>query len=183
MTVHLIPFLMSEGYGRSFAAGAAGAVGLLALPGRLVFTPLGSVIQRRYVTALIFLLQALSLLLLLVSQSTPGIVAFVILFGAGFGAITPARAALVAEAYGPAHYGSISGVFALCVTASRAAAPVGAGLVHAWSGGYAAVLWSLAAVSALAVVAALQVRPPRREPAGTPIGDALGPQATEGVNV
>jgi MFS family permease len=183
MTVHLIPFLMSAGYGRGFAAGTAGAVGLLALPGRLVFTPLGSVIQRRYVTALIFLLQALSLILLLVNQSTPGIVAFVILFGAGFGAITPARAALVAEAYGPAHYGSISGVFALCVTASRAAAPVGAGLVHAWSGGYTTVLWLLAAVSSLAAIAALQVRTPRRAATGESAGDPLSPQATEGVKL
>jgi MFS family permease len=179
MTVHLIPYLMSEGYGRAFAAGTAGAVGLLALPGRLVFTPLGSVIQRRYVTALIFLLQALSLILLLVSQSTPGIIAFVILFGAGFGAITPARAALVAEAYGPAHYGSISGVFALCVTASRAAAPVGAGLLHAWSGGYTTVLWLLVAVSALAAVAALRVRPAQREAAG----GVLSQGATEGVKL
>lgn len=161
--VHLIPYLMSIGYERSFAATAAGAVGLLALPGRLIFTPLGSIIPRRYVTALIFLLQTLALVLLLVTQSRTGVILFVILFGAGFGAITPARAALVAEGYGPAHYGSIMAVIALSITFSRALAPVGAGLLQSWSGGYVLVFWVLIALSGIASIAALRAIPPERD--------------------
>ena len=45
--------------------------------------------------------------MLLLVRSTAGVIGFVVLFGAGFGAVTPARAALVAEFYGPANYGSI----------------------------------------------------------------------------
>jgi MFS family permease len=181
--VHLIPYLVSAGYSRSFAAGAAGAVGLLALPGRLIFTPLGGIIDRRYITALIFVLQAVALALLLADQSRVGVVVFVVLFGAGFGAITPARAALVAEGYGPAHYGSISGVVAFCITLARSIAPVGAGVLYGVFGGYTTVLWILVALSALAALAALQARPPERE---TLYGSAVEPHdapVTEGVRL
>ena len=60
----------------------------------------------------ILFLQAVSLLSLLATQSTFEVVAFVILFGAGSGAITQTRAALVAGVL-PAHYGSINAVVAL----------------------------------------------------------------------
>ena len=75
---------------------------------------------------------------LLASHRPLAVWSFVALFGAGFGAITPARAALVAELYGPAHYGRISGVLALVLASARAAAPVGASLVYAAAGGGAA---------------------------------------------
>jgi MFS family permease len=160
ITVHLIPLLTERGYSAGFAAGAAGAVGLLGLPGRLIFTPLGSRIERRKVTALIFFLQTLSLLVLIAAPGTAGIIVFVVLFGAGFGAITPARAAMVAELYGPAHYGSIGGILALFITAARATAPVGAGLLYTGFDSYAPVLWTILLMSGVAVAAALQARPP-----------------------
>lgn len=181
--VHLIPYLMSVGYSRSFAAGAAGAVGLLAMPGRMIFTPLGGIIDRRYVTALIFGLQALAIVWLLADQSRLGVIIFVILFGAGFGAITPARAALVAEGYGPAHYGSINGVIAFCITLARSIAPVGAGLIYGWFAGYTTVLWALVAVSAVAALAALQARPPKREPLAANVAEARHAPATKGAQL
>jgi MFS family permease len=159
MTVFLIPYLTSQGYSTAFAASAAGAIGLLGLPGRLIFTPLGSRVQRQLVTALIFVLQALSLIVLIEVQSTTGVILFVILFGAGFGAITPARAALVAELYGARHYGSIGGVLAMSTTGARALAPIGAGLLVVSLGSYEPMLWMLAAVSGCAAVAVLQTRP------------------------
>jgi MFS family permease len=161
MLVHLIPYLTQEGHSRSFAASAAGAIGLLGLPGRLIFTPLGSRIPRRIVTSLIFALQTTSLVVLLLVHGTLGVACFVVLFGAGFGAITPARAALVAENYGPAHYGSINGVLALCITGARSAAPVGAGLLYAGLGGYRPVFLILLVVSLLASLAALRSSPAR----------------------
>ncbi len=153
ITVHLIPYLIDRGFSPRFAATATGLIGAFALPGRLIFTPLGSVLPRRLVTAAIFLLQTVAFLVLLRAESAAAVLAFVVLFGAGFGAITPARAALVADFYGPANYGSISSVLALCLTAARALAPVGAGLLVTALGSYRPVLWGLVAVSALATVA------------------------------
>jgi MFS family permease len=149
VSVHLVPLLLERGYGAAFAGGAMGVLGLMALPGRLIFTPLGGRWSRGVVTASIFALQALALTVLLTTRSTLGVWVFVALFGAGFGAITPARAALVGELVAPAGYGRVSGVLALIVSLARAAAPVGASLLYAAGGmrlGYDAVLLALLAL-------------------------------------
>ena len=111
-----------------------GVLGLMALPGRLIFTPLGGRWHRPAVTASIFALQALACLALFATHSTAGVWVFVALFGAGFGAITPARAALLAERYGPADYGRIAGVVAVAIALARAMAPVGASWVYTLGG-------------------------------------------------
>ena len=153
VAVHLVPLLLERGHPPAVAGAAMGTLGMMALPGRLVFTPLGDRWPRGAVTAAIFALQAAGAALLFVPGAW-GVWAFVALFGAGFGAITPARAALVAELYGPAEYGRISGVLALVTSLARAAAPVGASLLYAAGGGYGAVS---AAVLAVCVVSAAAV--------------------------
>jgi len=157
VTVHLISYLQDHGHTAAFAAAAAGAIGAMALPGRLIFTPLGGILPRRWVTASIFLVQAVALAVLLVVPGDAGVWLFVALFGAGFGAITPARAALVAELYGPAHFGTISGTLALVITGARAVAPVGAGLLYTAIGRYEPVFAALAVVSVAAGLTVLRV--------------------------
>lgn len=153
--VHLVPYLTGRGYGAGFAATVAGLIGIMALPGRLILTPLGDRVPRAYLTAFIFLLQALALAVLLTVESTAGVIVYVILFGAGFGAVTPMRAALVAEFYGPAHYGSISGVLAFWITLARALGPVSVGLAFDRFGGYGAPFWVLTGVSVASAAAIL----------------------------
>ena len=155
VAVHLIPLLLERGYAPAFAGAAMGAIGLMALPGRLIFTPLGGRWPRAAVTASIFLLQALGIAALLVDGGRGWVWACVALFGAGFGAITPARAALLAEFYGPREYGRISGVLAMFLALSRAAAPVGASVLYTLGGGYAPVLWTLLAACLAAGAAVL----------------------------
>lgn len=130
ISVHLVALLLERGHGAAFAAAAMGVLGLMALPGRLIFTPLGSRWSRSRVTASIFALSAIACAILVLVRHPAAVWFFVVLFGAGFGAITPARAALVAERYGPAHYGRIAGTLALILSFARAAAPVGASLVY-----------------------------------------------------
>jgi MFS family permease len=149
-TVLLIPLLLDRGESTRFAATAAAAIGLLALPGRLIFTPLGDFLPKFMVPALIFLTQAVALLVLAFSESHAGVWLFVLLFGIGFGAITPARASLVADLYGVAAFASISGVLALIVTLSRAAGPIGASLIDSLSDSDRLLLVVLAAMSAVA---------------------------------
>jgi MFS family permease len=153
--VHLVPYLTDHGYGKEFAATIAGVVGIMALPGRVVLTPLGDRLPRSWVACAIFLLQFVALLVLLTVHSSAGVIGFVVLFGAGFGAVTPARAALTAEFYGPASYGAISGVLAFFLTGARALAPVGAGVLYDVTGGYSTVFWGLAVASLVGAVAVL----------------------------
>jgi MFS family permease len=156
--VHLIPYLLEQGYSAGFAATATSLVGLMALPGRVLFTPRVSRLPRRWVTAGLFLLQAAAVAVLLAVPGPGGVLGCVVLFGVGAGALTPARAALVAAQYGPAYYGRISGVLTLGLTGARAVAPVGTGLLYSETAHYTPVFGLLLLASLLAAGAVLRVR-------------------------
>lgn len=162
VAVHLVPLLLERGYGAAFAGGAMGVLGLMALPGRLIFTPLGGRWSPNAVTAWIFALQGLAVTVLLTVPGTPGVWIFVVLFGAGFGAITPARAALVGDLVPVEAYGRVSGVLALGVAVARAGAPVGASVLYACAGGarhgYRGVLVGLLLLCVASGVAVLRAR-------------------------
>jgi MFS family permease len=152
--IHLIPSLTDRGFDSSFAALVTGALGAMSFIGRVIFGPLSERLPRQWSTALIFAIQVLGLVVLELSSGKTGVLVFVALFGMG-GAVTPARAALLADFYGPAEYGAISGVMAMLLTLARAIAPLGASLLHDATGGYDAVFWTLALLCGLAAVAVL----------------------------
>ena len=169
--VHLVPYLTEQGFGVGQAAALTGAVGATQLVGRLAFAPLEGRVPRGRLAALVLLLQPLALLTLLLAPGPAGLAAFVVLFGAGRGAATLARATLVAGLYGPARYASISGVLALCLTLAQAAAPLALGAGRDALGTYRPFLWGLVAVSTVAAVAAvLAVR--RAAPPGVTLAGA-----------
>ena len=150
--VHLIPYLAERGYGLGSAATLTGLIGASQVLGRVVVTFLEGRLPRDAVTAGVFALQAVALIVLIQSRSAVGVLIFVLPFGAASGAVTLARATAVAEFYGPDHYGSIGGVVGMFVTGARTLAPVGAGAMSAALGGYSPVLWTLTLGSALAAV-------------------------------
>lgn len=125
------------------------------MPGRLIFTPLGDRFRRSWVIAFIFFSHALGMMSLLLVPGTSGVIGFVVLFGMGFGAVTPARAALVAEVYGPAHYGQISSIVALATMLARALGPLGMSLLYEYAGGYPVALVALTVTALLGVLALL----------------------------
>ena len=151
--MHLIPYLGEQGYGLGLAATLTGFVGAAQVLGRVVMTVLGERLPRDAVTAGVFGLQAVALVVLIVWREPPGLILFVVLFGAASGAATLARASLVADFYGPEHYGSIGGVVAMFAMGARTLAPVGAGVLYTLAGGYGLVLWTLVVGSSLAAVA------------------------------
>jgi MFS family permease len=157
LTVHLIPYLVSTGMAARQAATILGLFGIMSLGGRLVLGPLGERYQRRRVTALLVGMQLIGVLILLGQPTVVGAVAFITLFGAGSGTLTIMRAALLADRYGAAQYGSISGAQNLVLTVARTLAPVTAALVATQTGGYRTVLWLLVALTAGGGVAVLQI--------------------------
>jgi hypothetical protein len=142
--VHLVLLLRERGYGADTAAAATGALGALSVTGRVIITALIRRLSQALVTAALLALQAVEVLVLLAWDSPVGVALFVVLFGLGFGALTLARAGLIAEWYGRAHYGAIGGALALCTT----------GALSVWVGGYSQVLVGVAVVAALALVGA-----------------------------
>jgi MFS family permease len=100
-------------------------------------------------------LQIGALAVLALTPTTVGALVYVALFGAGSGTMTIMRAALLAERYGPANYGSISGAQSAILTGARTLAPLAAGLLATVSG-YPALLWALAGLLAAGLVAIFQ---------------------------
>ncbi|HEX8728388.1 MAG TPA: MFS transporter [Ktedonobacterales bacterium] len=155
LAVHLVPLLQGRGYSQTFATTTVGVYALMALPGRLIFTPLGDRIHRNWVVASIFFVHALGMLALLLAPGMLGIVGYVVLSGAGFGAIMPARASLVAEVYGATHYGQINSVVAFVSLVARSIGPIGMSLIYEFAGGYPVALTGLVATALLAMAALL----------------------------
>jgi MFS family permease len=162
LTVHLIPHLLDQGYDARFAALAASVIGAMKFPGRLAFAPLERRMASQHLAALLVLCQALAVLLLVLVPGAYGVIGGAALFGAASGAGTLARPALLAEYYGAAHYGSISGVLAFFLSGAQALAPVGAGLLYTLFGGYQPVLWIIALVFGVGFVAVVRLSGPRQ---------------------
>jgi NAD(P)-dependent dehydrogenase (short-subunit alcohol dehydrogenase family) len=76
-------------------------------------------------------MQLAGLSVLAVAPTVAGALIYVMLFGAGSGTLMIMRAALLAERYGPEHYGSINGALSLALTGARTLAPIGAGALAA----------------------------------------------------
>jgi MFS family permease len=95
-------------------------------------------------------------------------VLFVITFGAGFGVMTIARAALLSDYVPGPVFARVSGVQALVVDVGRVVAPVAAGALITATGGYRAMLVAVMVCSAFAAVALVVAD--RHDPAATIMG-------------
>jgi MFS family permease len=155
IAAHLVPLLSERGYGVDLVALAAGSIGLMQLAGRIFYTPLSERFPLFRVSAIFFALQGLALLCLLVLPGVVGLCLFAGFFGIANGSLSLAKAALVAETYGAANYGSISGSMTGVTAFVTTFAPLGAGVLHDATSNYQAVLWLMVTASFIAVTAVL----------------------------
>lgn len=155
VAVHLVPHLRENGHSSGFAAAAAGALGALSVTGRLAVTGATRRWSTASVTAFAFAVQAVAVgVLLAAGSSSAGAVAFVVLFGVGFGVGTIARPALLAQAYGTSAFATLSALGGVALTGAKTVGPIAAGLARSATGSYApvlVVLFVLCAVSSAAV--------------------------------
>jgi MFS family permease len=174
VSVHLVAYLVRRGYPLGQATLAAGGIGLLQVAGRATATALAGRVRDTTVYSAIFVAQGASVALPLATTghgggATAAVVAFVTVYGLGFGLPELIRGVSVATYYGTADYASINGVLGLFVTMARAAGPAAAGVAVTVTGGYTAMLVAAGAaalVSALGLQAAARAR--ARETAAQP---------------
>ncbi|MEZ4668402.1 MAG: MFS transporter [Anaerolineae bacterium] len=152
--VHFIPFLTEWGIDASTAAAASGSIGLMQVAGRAVFAPLDTRYSTRAMVIGVFVVQAVSMLILLLGASPVVVVLFIVVFGTSFGAQTLARASMIADLFGSANYGRIASVMTVFLTLAGTGAPVGAAAIYDYYGSYQPVVWL---VIVLAIAAAVVV--------------------------
>ncbi|UNK47818.1 MFS transporter [Arthrobacter sulfonylureivorans] len=153
IAVHLVSYLQDSGSGPGTAAAAAGSLGIMSIAGRIFLTRAAARWSLARVTAGIVGAQALGVAALHALPRPADIVVFVVVFGAGFGVMTLARAALLGRYVPGQVFGRVSGRQALVVNAGRVAAPVAAGASITWTGDYAVLLISVALCTLAAAVA------------------------------
>jgi MFS family permease len=160
ITVHLIPYLLTRGIASATAAQLTGIIGIMQVVGRVIFAPLDRKFSLYRLTALLYALQTVAVLALLL-PGNGAVLTFVTLFGATAGAATLARPALIANYFGSKSYGQISGFVAMCTTAARALAPVGAGALYVAFDSYSPVIVLVVAFTVLSIVATLFIGAPQ----------------------
>lgn len=169
--LYLIPVLLERGEPLARATIVTGLIGAAQVAGRIVVTALDRRAPEPVVAVVVFGLQVAAMALILIPAGLELMLLAVALLGLGRGGVTLMRATLVADRYGRANFATISGIPAATQMAARAVAPVGAGLLVAWLGGYGPMLAILAGLALLATVAmgmfSLSARPLRLDNLGS----------------
>jgi predicted MFS family arabinose efflux permease len=151
----LIPLFTGRGMSSSLAAASLGLLGAGQLLGRVGYSRLTARTTPGARTVGIVAASALAIAALAaVPGPAPVLVALAVLAGAVRGIGTLLQATVVADRWGTARYGALSGWFSAPITAATALAPWGGTALAETLGGYPAMLWLLAGLVALAVGAA-----------------------------
>ena len=156
---HAVPMLLERGHPAALVAGVAGSIGLIQVAGRVVFAPATRIASLPILTGITFGVRIASLIAVATLPGLFGLATFALFFGLSNGAATLARAGLVAETFGPRHYGAINGGMTTAVALLQTIAPLAVGALRVATGDYGA---ALAALVVLGVAGLLSVEIPRR---------------------
>ncbi len=155
IAVHVVRLLLGAGMSGTFAAFAAGLLGLSQILGRVLFAVIGRRLSSAATAGVVFALASAMLLFLALVHGRSAALIFVVCFGMSNGMATLLRATVVGDLYGRANYGAIAGRVSFFALAARAAAPFGAAVIALAPGGYTTMLIVLALVAAVAAAAAV----------------------------
>lgn len=148
-----IAFLIARGLSPTLVAALAGLLGLAYLPGRTLVVWAGGRVPLATQLLCACLAQAIGVVLLAISTTPIGVIAYVVVFGAAYGAMAPLRAAIMAERFGRRSYGGILAIQGVSVGIVAALAPLlGGRLIDLFGYGPA-----FAACAATLVIAAVLV--------------------------
>jgi MFS family permease len=134
--VHQFSYLVDSGFEESDIALAAGFIGVASLPGRFLLSSLTEKVDAAIITAAVLCFLAASLLALMLASSLAIVYLYVLLFGLGFGAVTPLRAAMMLDRFSVHSYGRVLGMQGAILAVAAAAGPFFAGALRDATGGY-----------------------------------------------
>jgi MFS family permease len=150
-----IAYLVSRGFAPTLVASLAGLLGIVYLPARWLIAFLNARVGSSTLLAAAFVLEAAGVAILMSAHDVAAIVAYVTLFGVGYGATAPLRGALVAERFGRRDYGTIFASQNAIVAVASALGPLVAGRMIDVAGYPEAFLTCIASLVAAAVLVRL----------------------------
>jgi MFS family permease len=150
--VNQVALWNSRGYDAELAATLVGMIGLASLPGSYVFNVLSEHIASQTLLGIGIVVQAVGVMVLLHALNVGWLVAYVVLYGAAYGAISPLGASIMADHFGRRAYGSITAVQAIATTLCSGGGVFVAGWLYDKLGSYNVAFWLCAAAFGLAAV-------------------------------
>lgn len=168
LLAHQVAYLIGRGFDPVLAASAAGFVGAASLPGRFIINRVSERVSPQWLLAGCCLAQALGVGLLALADSAVTVWAYVVVYGAAFGATSPLRASTMADQFGRRAFGAITAAAGAPVAVVGAVGPIAAGAFYDRLGSYEPAL-ALTVLAFLLSAAAILVtpRPPFRASASS----------------
>lgn len=159
VVVHLMPYLATLGFHRSTGGIVAAALPLVSILGRFGFGWWGDRHDKRVVLAATFLILGGGLLVFSKVGEMKMVVLFLLLFSPGFGGSMVVRGAILREYFGKASFGKMLGIVLGSASIGGILGPTLAGYAFDRFGSYTMVWQLMSAVSMMAVVLALRMKP------------------------
>ena len=162
LPTHMVTLLRESGLSEGWAIAIPASIGVIQVMGRLLLFFFEHHFNVHVANRLIPCLLPLGLLALLAApwagpmQSTAALAllcVFVLLWGAGNGMLTIVKGTAMAQYVSRDHVASLNGALGLPLALSRAAAPIGLGLLWSQPSGYRVGIWGLLVLSVAATVA------------------------------
>ena len=165
ITAHQVAYLVGRGFDPVLAASAAGLLGMASLPGRYILNRASERFSPQGLLAGCYVAQAAGVGLLAVAASPALVWAYVAVYGAAFGAISPLRAGTMADQFGRHAYGAITAASGMPAAVAASLGPVAAGVLYDRVGTYGPALAMTAGALVLSALGvAVTPRPALTEP-------------------
>jgi len=161
---HVMPYLSSIGVARSLSSLVAAGIPLTSIGGRLGLGWLGDKIDRRVVATASFAVMGSGLLCFGYASAagTRLLVAFLVLFGIGYGGANTLKPSLVREYFGRGSFGKIFGLMMGVGALGGIVGPTLAGWVYDNWGSYQSIWFVFAGLAIVAVISVLTIPPVSR---------------------
>jgi len=146
ISVHLVAYLVDIGFSKIYGATVTGLIGVLGFGGSILLGYISDHLGRAKSMIIGFIFSGLGVVFLILAGPFPGpllLLAFIILFGLGYGARGPVFAALASDLFSGKSLGRIYGLITLGVGLGEAVGPWVAGLLFDLTGSYGVPFASL----------------------------------------
>ncbi|MEE2656578.1 MAG: MFS transporter [Chloroflexota bacterium] len=163
LQVHQIPALVEIGIDELAAAGILSYTLVIAALGRLIGGFLGDIAGPKKVTALAFISQGISVVILAFATSLTEVMIFATVFGIAFGTRGTLMTVIRAEVFGRKNFSRLAGWMDPVSSVSVLISPIFAGLIYDSVGSYQTAFLVLAVVNASGALLLLGVHLPRRK--------------------
>jgi MFS family permease len=157
--LHLIPYLIGQGYKEAFAAGMMSVVFLFTTAGKLVMGFASDRVSARIALTVNFIGAAIGMILIFGARNPGLLYPFVAMFGFTLGAPLVLIPLLTADCLGLKRFGAIAGVAGVCNTLGAFIGPVMLGQIFDVTGSYSSAFEICFVLNILGAAAALACLP------------------------